>query len=89
MLSLDKFSKRVTMLLTQIKKEYKVLNETRLTGIEKEMKEMGERFTLTHLLVTSMQMIETLPKDQQESAWHAVLLLIEGARESGVLIAEG
>ena len=57
MLSLDKFSKRVTMLLTQIKKEYKVLNETRLTGIEKEMKEMGERFTLTHLLVTSMQMI--------------------------------
>ncbi len=66
-----------------------MLTETRLTGIQKEMKEMGERLTLTHLLVTSMQMIETLPEDQQESAWYSIMLLIEGARESGVLIAEG
>lgn len=77
------------MLITQKRKEYKMLTETRLTGIQKEMKEMGERLTLTHLLVTSMQMIETLPEDQQESAWYSIMLLIEGARESGVLIAEG
>jgi len=86
---LDKCLRYDTLLITQKRKEYKMLTETRLTGIQKEMKEMGERFTLTQLLVTSMQMIETLPEDQQESAWYSIMLLIEGARESGVLIAEG
>tara|TARA_R110001583_G_scaffold154146_3_gene305834 strand:+ start:75 stop:338 length:264 start_codon:yes stop_codon:yes gene_type:complete len=86
---LDKCLRCDTLLTTQKRKEYKMLTETRLTGIQKEMKEMGERFTLTHLLVTSMQMIETLPEDQQDSAWYSIMLLIEGARESGVLIAEG
>tara|TARA_B100001094_G_scaffold68358_1_gene64645 strand:+ start:4850 stop:5113 length:264 start_codon:yes stop_codon:yes gene_type:complete len=86
---LDKYLRYDTLLTTQKRKEYKMLTETRLTGIQKEMKEMGERFTLTQLLVTSMQMIETLPEDQQDSAWYSIMLLIEGARESGVLIAEG
>lgn len=62
---------------------------TEFEKIDNEMRVMGERFTLTHLLVTSMELIETLPQDQREQAWQALFILIEGAKSSGVPIAEG
>jgi len=62
---------------------------TEFEKIDNEMRVMGERFTLTHLLVTSMELIETLPQDQREQAWQALFVLIEGAKSSGVPIAEG
>ena len=62
---------------------------TEFEKIDKEMRVMGERLTLTHLLVTSMELIETLPEDQREQAWQALFVLIEGAKSSGVPIAEG
>ena len=62
---------------------------TEFEKIDKEMRVMGERFTLTHLLVTSMELIETLPEDQRDQAWDAIMMLIEGAKSSGVPIAEG
>ena len=64
-------------------------NMTEFEKIEKEMQAMGDRLTLTHLLVTSMELIETLPEDQREQAWQALFVLIEGAKSSGVPIAEG
>ena len=64
-------------------------NMTEFEKIEKEMQAMGDRLTLTHLLVTSMELIETLPQDQREQAWQALFVLIEGAKSSGVPIAEG
>ena len=39
--------------------------------------------------VTSMELIETLPEDQRDQAWQAIFMLIEGAKSSGVPIAEG
>ena len=62
---------------------------TEFEKIEKEMQAMGDRLTLTHLLVTSMELIETLPEDQRDQAWQTVFMLIEGAQSSGVPIAEG
>ena len=62
---------------------------TEFEKIDKEMRVMGERLSLTHLLVTSMELIETLPEDQRDQAWHAIIMLIEGAKSSGVPIAEG
>lgn len=62
---------------------------TEFEKIDKEMRVMGERLTLTHLLVTSMELIETLPEDQRDQAWQAIFMLIEGAKSSGVPIAEG
>ena len=62
---------------------------TEFEKIDKEMRVMGERLSLTHLLVTSMELIETLPEDQRDQAWHAIMMLIEGAKSSGVPIAEG
>ena len=62
---------------------------TEFEKIDNEMRVMGERLTLTHLLVTSMELIETLPEDQRDQAWHAIMMLIEGAKSSGVPIAEG
>tara|TARA_Y100001972_G_C7576771_1_gene289379 strand:- start:341 stop:541 length:201 start_codon:yes stop_codon:yes gene_type:complete len=62
---------------------------TEFEKIEKEMQVMGDRLTLTHLLVTSMELIETLPEDQRDQAWQAIFMLIEGAKSSGVPIAEG
>ena len=64
-------------------------NMTEFEKIDNEMRVMGERLTLTHLLVTSMELIETLPEDQRDQAWHAIIMLIEGAKSSGVPIAEG
>lgn len=64
-------------------------NMTEFEKIEKEMQAMGDRLTLTHLLVTSMELIETLPEDQRDQAWQTVFMLIEGAQSSGVPIAEG
>ena len=64
-------------------------NMTEFEKIDNEMRVMGERLTLTHLLVTSMELIETLPQDQREQAWQALFVLIEGAKSSGVPIAEG
>ena len=64
-------------------------NMTEFEKIDKEMRVMGERLSLTHLLVTSMELIETLPEDQRDQAWHAIMMLIEGAMSSGVPIAEG
>ena len=64
-------------------------NMTEFEKIEKEMQAMGDRLTLTHLLVTSMELIETLPEDQRDQAWQAIFMLIEGAKSSGVPIAEG
>ena len=64
-------------------------NMTEFEKIDKEMRVMGERLTLTHLLVTSMELIETLPEDQRDQAWQAIFMLIEGAKSSGVPIAEG
>ena len=49
---------------------------------------MVERFTLTELLVSSMEMIENLPEEQQDAAWQSVFMLIEGAKTKGVFIAE-
>jgi len=62
---------------------------TEFEKIDKEMRVMGERLSLTHLLVTSMELIETLPEDQRDQAWQAIMMLIEGAKSSGVPIAEG
>ena len=62
---------------------------TEFEKIDNEMRVMGERLTLTHLLVTSMELIETLPEDQREQAWQTLFVLIEGAKSSGVPIAEG
>jgi len=62
---------------------------TEFEKIDKEMRVMGERLSLTHLLVTSMELIETLPEDQRDQAWQAIFMLIEGAKSSGVPIAEG
>ncbi len=62
---------------------------TEFEKIDNEMRVMAERLTLTHLLVTSMELIETLPQDQREQAWQALFVLIEGAKSSGVPIAEG
>ena len=62
---------------------------TEFEKIDNEMRVMGERLTLTHLLVTSMELIETLPEDQRDQAWQAIFMLIEGAKSSGVPIAEG
>ena len=62
---------------------------TEFEKIDKEMRVMGERLSLTHLLVTSMELIETLPEEQRDQAWHAIMMLIEGAKSSGVPIAEG
>ena len=64
-------------------------NMTEFEKIDNEMRVMGERLTLTHLLVTSMELIETLPEDQREQAWQTLFVLIEGAKSSGVPIAEG
>ena len=64
-------------------------NMTEFEKIDKEMRVMGERLSLTHLLVTSMELIETLPEDQREQAWQTLFVLIEGAKSSGVPIAEG
>ena len=64
-------------------------NMTEFEKIEKEMQAMGDRLTLTHLLVTSMELIETLPEEQRDQAWDAIMMLIEGAKSSGVPIAEG
>jgi len=64
-------------------------NMTEFEKIDNEMRVMAERLTLTHLLVTSMELIETLPQDQREQAWQALFVLIEGAKSSGVPIAEG
>lgn len=64
-------------------------NMTEFEKIEKEMQAMSDRLTLTHLLVTSMELIETLPEDQRDQAWQTVFMLIEGAQSSGVPIAEG
>ena len=64
-------------------------NMTEFEKIEKEMQAMGDRLTLTHLLVTSMELIETLPEDQRDQAWDAIMMVIEGAKSSGVPIAEG
>ena len=64
-------------------------NMTEFEEIEKEMQAMGDRLTLTHLLVTSMELIETLPEDQRDQAWQTVFMLIEGAQSNGVPIAEG
>ena len=64
-------------------------NMTEFEKIDKEMRVMGERLSLTHLLVTSMELIETLPEDQRDQAWQAIFMLIEGAKSSGVPIAEG
>lgn len=49
---------------------------------------MVERFTLTELLLSSMEMIDSLPEEQRDAAWQSVFLLIEGAKKSGVLVAE-
>ena len=49
---------------------------------------MVERFTLTELLLSSIEMIEALPEDQKDAAWKSVFMLIEGAKKSGVLVAE-
>ena len=43
-------------------------NMTEFEKIDKEMRVMGERLSLTHLLVTSMELIETLPEDQRDQA---------------------
>ena len=62
-----------------------------MTEFERSLKfaqRMVERFTLTELLVSSMEMIENLPEEQQDTAWQSVFLLIEGARAKGVFIAE-
>ena len=64
-------------------------NMTEFEKIDKEMRGMGERLSLTHLLVTSMELIETLPEEQRDQAWDAIMMLIEGAKSSGVPIAEG
>ena len=64
-------------------------NMTEFEKIDKEMRVMGERLSLTHLLVTSMELIEALPEDQRDQAWQAIFMLIEGAKSSGVPIAEG
>ena len=64
-------------------------NMTEFEKIDKEMRVMGERLSLTHLLVTSMELIETLPEEQRDQAWDAIMMLIEGAKSSGVPIAEG
>jgi len=62
---------------------------TEFEKVEKEVKRMIERLTLTQLLVSSMELIEDLPEDQRDVAWQSVFLLIEGARLNGVLVAEG
>jgi hypothetical protein len=62
-----------------------------MTEFERSLKfatSMVERFTLTELLVSSMEMIENLPEEQQDAAWQSVFLLIEGARAKGAFIAE-
>jgi hypothetical protein len=64
-------------------------NLTEFEKVEKEVKRMIERLTLTQLLVSSMELIEDLPEDQRDVAWQSVFLLIEGARLNGVLVAEG
>jgi len=62
--------------------------ETEFEKAQKFALRMVERFTLTELLLNSMEMIDTLPEDQKDAAWQAVMLLVEGAKKSGVLIAE-
>jgi hypothetical protein len=73
----------------QKRKEHNMTSMTEFEKIDKEMRVMGERLSLTHLLVTSMELIETLPEDQRDQAWQAIMMLIEGAKSSGVPIAEG
>jgi len=64
-------------------------NLTEFEKVEREVQQMVERLTLTQLLVSSMELIEDLPEDQRDAAWQSVFLLVEGARKSGVLVAEG
>ena len=64
-------------------------NLTEFEKVEREVQQMVERLTLTQLLVSSMELIEDLPEDQRDAAWQSIFLLIEGAKKSGVLIAEG
>ena len=63
-------------------------NMTEFEKIEKEMQAMSDRLTLTHLLVTSMELIETLPEDQRDQAWQTVFMLIDMPRRHGSLSAE-
>jgi hypothetical protein len=65
-----------------------MVNNTHLDEVQKSVIEMVERFTLTQLLVSSIELIDNLPEDEQDAAWRSVFLLIEGARKGGVLIAE-
>ena len=62
---------------------------TQFEKVEKEVKRMIERLTLTQILVSSMELIKDLPEDERDAAWQSVFLLIEGARLNGVLVAEG
>tara|TARA_B100000963_G_scaffold290446_1_gene260270 strand:- start:3063 stop:3260 length:198 start_codon:yes stop_codon:yes gene_type:complete len=64
------------------------MTDTTLNKAQKSVQRMVERLTLTELLVSSMEMIENLPEDQKDPAWEAIFLLIEGAKQSGVLVAE-
>jgi hypothetical protein len=73
----------------QKRKEHSMSSLTQFEKVEREVKRMAERLTLTQLLVSSMELIKDLPEDERDAAWQSVFLLIEGARLNGVLVAEG
>lgn len=65
-----------------------MMRSSGLTEAQVSAQRMVDGLTMIALLLNSMEMIEELPEEHQDAAWQAVMLLVQKAKETGVVIAE-